>query len=472
MLIVTDDFTQQSSVTTSALPFNSAMPGTQLRVLQMSERARITTISDTPTFDANLEGSPVGSIRLGFNFVAVLGYDGAPSRNMERQAGRFGVDAAWTVAGFLVGTSVEDSPSGFPFRVWVADVAAGVNTVDQLMGTTKPGKGGSGSAALALSTTRIFKQDSGGGDGDMRIIASDVAGGVTNFARADFDLSAGTVSAATVGGTFTAPIAPAIKALGGDWYLCRLNYTTGTEDTLHIRTVAVTPGGSTTMVGDEQFFWGGPVTMLQTAAQTDAEYPLTIHAGTGPMYQVQIDFATIGGSATNSGWFHSSTRNRLHGFSRYSFWHLYSSPRSEDQVRVELWDPNNALTYIEAGRLIVGNAAELNGSIVPLRYALSFEETGDQIEADGGQIFRAQRTVRRGLPIRLRYSTKQEAFDDYAFLQRIQGRSKQVLVIADETDAIYAQDGLVYGYINVPSVIPLSGYDGVYEWEFEIVEAP
>ena len=129
MLIVTDDITQQDGATTSSNPTVAAMPGSNLRVLQMSERTRITTISDTPFFGAQLEGSPIGSIRLGFNFVGVLGYDGAPSRNMERQAGRFGVDAAWTVSNFIVGVSIEAAPANFAFRVWGADAAAGVNTV-------------------------------------------------------------------------------------------------------------------------------------------------------------------------------------------------------------------------------------------------------------------------------------------------------------------------------------------------------
>lgn len=462
MLVVVEDFTRRESVTTDASPIVAAMPGSRLRELQVSRRARITTISDTPYFEADFASSSLG---LGYDVVAVIGYDGAPSRNMLRSAHRPGLDdPPWTRVGMTIGGSVVAPPSGFPFRVRHVAMAAGANRFEQDI-ATKPGKGGSGSFAMPLSSTLIIKQ--GANDADLRIVVFSGAG--TDFANATFDLSAGTVGSPSTGGSFSGATA-AIVALGGGWYLCRLNYTTDTADDLTVRYLAVTPGGSSTLVGNEEWEIGGPTTMLQTADQANAEYPLTNHTGNGPMFQVRVGPA--GGGWVDSGWFHMASRNAFREFPRYGFWHQYADLRPEDQVRVELWDPTNANTYIEAGRLIVGRAASLGGGLECPTVALLAEESGGQIEADGGQIYRPQRTIRRGLSIRLRYNIRAAAFDEYYFLLRTAGRSRQVLVIAEEDETEYMQDGMVYGYINALRPVPISGSNGRYELRLDVIEAP
>ena len=469
MLIVVEDFTQDATATTETSPNVASMPGSQLRVLQVSERARITTIADTPYFGASMEGSPLGSINPSYNVVAVIGYDGAPSRNMFRNAHRVMIDAVWTTSGFSAGSSNDSSPTDFPaFRPWDVNIAAGVNTTDQAL-ASKPGKASNffDSAALSLVAGFIVKQTAN--DADLRIIASDVAGGVTNFVRVDFDLSAATAGAATVGGTFTSPTAPSIVALGDSWYLCRIFYLTGTEDTLNVRFQSLTSGGSTTMVGNESWLIGPPVQMLGTVDLSTAEYPITSHDGTGPMFNVRLASAAHGEfDDVSAGWQHCATRNRLRDFPRYSFLHEYTALKSEPLVRVELWDPDNTLDRIEAGRLIVGRGATMECA----SFSLSIEESGEQLEADDGSIYRAQKTVRAKASITLHYNEKNLAFDDYNLLQRTLGRSRQLLIVLQEDDTRYLQDGLIYGYLDEINEVQLAGRRGGYQWGFDVVQTP
>ena len=472
MLIVEEDFAVAATAIASATPFNASMPGSRLRELQVSRRSRVTTISDTPRYDLSLAGTPAGSIIADYDVVAVVGYDGAPHRNMFRYATRWGLDASWVRSGFLVGSNFVAPPATVSFRPWLATAVAGGNHVEQTM-TSKPGKGGSGSAALSLAVGIPIRQVSTGGDGDLRIQASDNASGA-NFVAADFDLSAGAVTATSDGGTYTID-GTEIEDLGAGWYLCWALFTCSTEDQIKWRFAAVTPGGSTTMVGDEIYDVGPPVCMLQSATRLSSEYPITSGEGTGPMFQVRLDYSSITGSSTDSGWMHAVARNKLRGFSRYAFVHTYTTNRAEDQIRVELWDPDNALTWIEAGRLIVGRSVDL-GSVHAARYALGAEETGGEQEADGGQIYRPQRTVRRRQQIRLQHMTEAQAFDSIHRIQRVQGRSRQILVIGDEDSAKYLQEYMIYGFIDsiepMPSEVQDSSGNPLWEWSFTIRETP
>jgi hypothetical protein len=316
----------------------------------------------------------------------------------------------------------------------------------------------------------LIKQDD---DVNLLIVAFSSLG--VHETRAIFDLSAGTAGTAGDTGDFSGG-ASSIVDLGDGWYLCRLGYTTDDADGLDVRYQLLTAANSTTMAGGEGFFAGVPVTMLQTATTDLSEYPLTVHAGTGPMFQVRLAFGTITQEVVSgrSDWKHCASRNRLRGFDRFGFYHLYDELRAEDRIRIELWDPDNANGYIEAGRVVVGRALSLKG----VATAHGLDETGGQIEMDGGQIYRTQGVVRRRLDLTLRYigATREEAralaYDELHLLRRVHGRSRQVLVIADETDPLYLQEGMVYGYIDELPPMPVSGRDGRFELPISILETP
>jgi hypothetical protein len=467
-LIVTEDFMQAATAVATSSSAEASMPASRLRELQVSRRWRTTTIGDTPYIEANLEGNPTGSIKLGYNLVAVIGYDGAPSRNMLGNSLNPTTSAPWVGTNLNVGVALVPSPDGFPFAVFNLASAGGVTHLEQVL--QKPGKGSAviGSAALSLSTMALVRQNDDVDDIDLRIIAYSSLG--AQEAQADFDLSAGTASVGSVSGSFTLDEPPDMIDLGDGYFLCRLRYTTDAADSLTLR-YQLLDGGSTTIGAGDSIFGLAPVTMLQSVDQGEVEYPLTLHTGSGPMFQTRLYFGAIASGevvTARSGWKHAATKNALRGFDRFSFFHLYDDLRSEQRVRVELWDPTNANGYLEAGRLIVGRAIALKGTIL----SQGLEESGGQIEADGGQIYRGQHRIRRVLPLRLRYLDRATAYDELHFLRRTAGRSRQVLVIAEENETRYLQEGMVYGYMQDLPPLPIAGSGGSYTVPFNIVETP
>ncbi len=462
MLIVVDDLTLDSGAVMSGSGGIAAdMPLSNLRVLQMSERTRMTTISGSTHII--LDGTALVSPEVGFDLVAVLGYDGAPTRNMLRNSVS-SASGSWTHNNMLLlfPDPSKVPPAGLPSQIFSLEAITATtnNYAEQTL--DKPSNAGGAEPALDLITEIVALK---GVSGDqLRIHVSSTEGGGPHSAQADFDLAAGTILvAATDQGDFTAGTAT-ITSLGGGWYRCALPYQTDTGENLVVKFEILDA-----VVSDISVYCIAPNTMLNTADRTLAEYPLVENDGAGPMFQV-----TQTGAGAATAWAHAASRNHMKGFDRFSFYDHAASAQFSGSVFVPLWDPYNALGWIEMGRMIVGTAIEIGGAATVCPPAISFgaEETGGQIEADGGEIFRPQRTIRRQLDISIRYTTKAEAFDDYYRLQRTQGRSRQVLVIAQEGDDFYEQDGMVYGYIDNLESMPVSGVDGSYTWDLELVEAP
>lgn len=469
MLIVTEDFVQAGGAAVGASSAETEMPGSNLRVLQPSVRWRTATIANTPYVEANLEGNPVGSINLGYDAVAIVGYDGAPSRNLLRDSLLLASSAYWAATNALVSSALVDPPAGLPFRVWqVSSDGGGASHLEQTI--QKPGKGSdiTGTAAISISVLWIFRQNDDVDDVDLRLIVYSTIS--TQEVQADFDLSAGTASAGSAAGAFTLDAAPDVIDLGDGYFACRLQLTTDTADTVTFRAQLLTGAGSTSVPAGDSLFGGAPVALLQEYDQGVTEYPLTVHTGTGLMWRVRLAYGSIFvGEVVSSRteWMSAATRNRLRAFDRFSFFHRYPSLHSEDHVRVELWDPSNALGYIEAGRLIVGRALELKG--IATAHGL-FEQSGEA-RADGGQVYRSQGEVTRAVALTMRYEDKATAYDELHLLRRIQGRSRQVLVVADQTDPLYMQEGMVYGYIDDLPPMPVSGgRRRAYRFPMTIVE--
>lgn len=470
MLIVTEYFTELATSGVEASSEAATMPASRLRELQPSRRWRGTTISDTPWIQANLWASDPRP-PLGYDLVAVIGYDGAPSRNMHRSAVTL---AGWTKANNVVPQTYAAIAPPSAIAAVPVEITADASAATYIEQTLdKPGKGSDlNAAALSLRSSILVRQNAGD-DLDLRIIAYSTIS--TQEARVDFDLSAGTAGTESAAGAWTADAA-SITDLGDDWYLCTLEYTTDTADTLTVR-FQMLDAGATTITSGDILVMAAPATLLQTAESVAEEYPVTGHTGTGPMFQVRVghDLTGTETTAARSGWLHAASRNEFRGFGRYSFYHQFSAQRSEPEIRVELWDPHNTNAYLEAGRVIVGKVADLTGKL--MHVSLDAEEKGGQIEADGGQIYRPQNAVRRRISLRFEYLTKAEAMDDVYRIQRERGRSRQVLLIAPEwlesgQTARYTQEHMIYGYIDRLEPVPIMSdrIPSRWRWGFTVVE--
>jgi hypothetical protein len=457
MLIVPDGLEMDDGAVMTSSTAAAAMPAANLKKRAVSKRTRLTTISGSTYYGANISANEDPA--SGFDLVAVIGYDGAPSRNMLRN--QFDLaDASWTVNDLSTPakSNAVAPPAGLQVAIHSLFVNAGASGQGIEQTFTKPDSAGQ----MDLRTGIVIRQD-GVNDDDLKICVEGAS--AAHNAEVTFDLSAGTAGAASDAGNFTAGT-PTITDLGGFWYWCTLPYETDTHTSLTVRFEFV--NASSTHI----LFAIGPVTMLQSADWTLAEYPINENDGTGPMLKI------TNGVTTLEDWQHALKRNCLGGFPRYSFFHHFATAQFATEARANVWDPYNALTYMEAGRLIVGTAIEVSkgtSSGLPQLF-FDIEETGGQHEGDGGQIFRAQRTVRRRLGAVVRYSTHAEALDDYYRIARLQGRSRQLLVIAEEEDLVESsqnvQDGMIYGYFDDLSPVTISeGPEGGYEWGFELVES-
>jgi hypothetical protein len=286
-----------------------------------------------------------------------------------------------------------------------------------------------------------------------------------------FNLGSGTVGTTGDTGGFTLDAAT-IEDVGDGWYRCTMAFTSDDDDSLSLQVALLTGAGSTTIPIGDSLILAAPVMLLQSSPTTAYEYPVTNHSGNGPMVQVRIgwDLDTTETTGQRSGWKHAATRNQFRSFSRYSFYHRFTSRRFESDIWLELWDPNNALGYIEAGRLIVGRAEDFEGNLDT--YSNSSEELGGQQEADGGQIYRQQRPIRRRWRASFRCLTERQAFDQIDYIQNTFGRSRQILVIGEPSEAsVYQQQHLAYGFIENLSDIPLQR-GGYYTWDFDVVQTP
>ena len=468
MLLVTEDFTQTVAGDVTASSEAATMPASRLENLQISRRWRGTTISNTPWIQWEHSGN-YGEAALGYNVVAVIGYDGEATRNMLHDSLRFGLNVAWTNTNLSWAQSTQQPPAGVAFQVH--DVTAAATAAGFTVQTVQtPGEGSVtvGAAVLKLRVG-VFVKQRAGEDIDLRIHAYSTAG--VHEAWSDFNIGSGTVGSSGDTGSYTRDTA-GIESLGDGWYFCFHDFTTDAASTITVRFQLLTGAGSTTIPSGEGLYLGVPAMLLQTSNSTAAEHPISESAGSGPMFYVKLGNYSISGAeivAGRSGWIHGATRNQLRGFgSRFSFYYQYSTSQSAPTVRVELYDPYNVNTWLEAGRLIVGKAVDLSGNFIPSD-RLGVIEPTVEVRADGGQIYRAQNSISRVYAVEFFALTEAQAMDSINLLARTQGMSKQVLVIGEEGNAKYKQESMVYGYIEELDEIAYSVFDR-WTWRMTIRE--
>ena len=469
MLVVTKDFTQDAGTTMTASTEATSMPASNLKELQPSERTRITTITDTPHVQGALDGG--GAVSTGYDVLFVAAYDGAPSRNMLRSALNL-TATEWTYVNVTNTPGIVSPPSALSLApLDIAATATGVVTIDQTF--TVPGKSspGDGPSNLALRLEIWARQNDVVDDLDLKLfVGSAIA---THDAFAVYNLGSGSVGSSGDTGNYTLDSAAIAGDDDGDWYRCTLNFTTDVADSMTIRLQLLTGAGATSIPITESLLVGAPVMLLQSADSTVAEYPVTSHIGTGPMFRVRYgwDLTTSEHADSPTDWEHCASRNFLKGYEdgRYNFYHKITSQLSEYDARVEFWDPHNALGYIEMGRFGIGQSSNLSPRMTDIE--LMFEETGGQQEADGGQIYRSQRTVRRGMGMTFRAFTRAEAMDDIAFLMSSRGRSRQVFAVGSPNAWNFKQNTCVYGYLNQLDPIP-SPTKTIWNWRTTVIETP
>ncbi len=470
MLLIIDDLTQLSQAALSASHAAAGMPESNLRVLQPSVRWRALTEADTPWVELSFGGG-YGTQSIQYDTIALLAYDGSPTRNLLRNPGR-PASTPWSATGTFTSAPTIAPPAAIPFQAWSMLSSSGGGALHtELTGIQSPGKASPVTGADPFPFTLGMPVKQATGDVDLLLIAYSTL--LTAEARSAFDLSAGTVkggSPTSAGGWLAS--SAAIVSLGDGWYLPTLSLVTEGADAFSVRFAGLTPGGSTTIPEAEGLYFGMPAALpTGSDVATVTEWP-HLHDISGPMFRVRLHAGDITVNETvadRTAWLPAATRNVLRGFGRrYSFFHRYAALQTEPNIRVELYDPYNTNGYLEAGRLVVGRSLKLKGTII----GHGLDESGGQAEADGGQIYRPQRKVRRVEELVLRYSDRATAYDELHYLRRVQGRSRQVLVVAEESEAKYMQEGLVYGYIDDLPPLPISGSNASWTIPMTVVETP
>lgn len=474
MLIVFNDLVKHSDTTLDASNEATNMPVENLQNLQPSDRWRATTITSTPWVEAQLFGGVTAAEVAAWDTVAFIAYDGADSRNLLRDAhdmDLLGADnGTWVDTNvFSPTTGLGYLPTGFGSPILGISVSANaLGAVHVIQTLEKPGVGGEGPVAMTFRYRAFANQVLTGDDLDLRL-RLDSTTGTTGNATVDFDLSAGTTKTPTTGGGFTVD-SESIFDFGDGWFLCEMVVTTNAGGTnLVSRVQLTTAAGATSIPANEGLRIAAPSLILSSADSSQSEYPITSHMGTGPMWQVKHG-AGVDPSDNLSGWMHTATRNEMSDWGgRYNFYHQLVAPTADLGVRAEFWDPNNENAYIEAGRWIIGEAVDFSNDLTNV--SLLVEETGGQQEADGGQIYRPQRTIRRRIELEIQYTTRAKAMDELHQMQRLQGRSRQVLVIVNPDESTFLQEYIIYGYIQTLDPMISEGQD-FWSWRFTILETP
>jgi len=169
------------------------------------------------------------------------------------------------------------------------------------------------------------------------------------------------------------------------------------------------------------------------------------------MFRVRLASSDVTGNevvAARTPWLHAPQNQDLENWTFNHLWYRYPAVRSDGLVRLELYDPNNADAYIQAGRLIIGKALDTTARVASGGVNINFEETGGEVEARGGQIYRARNAKRRVLSVHLQYTTEAEAIGELLRLQRIAGRSQPVFAVLDQTETTYGQEYSIYGFLD------------------------
>ena len=137
-------------------------------------------------------------------------------------------------------------------------------------------------------------------------------------------------------------------------------------------------------------------------------------------------------------------------------------------LKVELSDPDNTNTYLEAGRLIVAPAWQPS---INAQYGWSIEQVDESrsVKSRGGQTYVDQRPKFRRLSFTLEHLEADEMFGNAYELERIKGKGGDVLVVIDPEDTKHRHRHSVYGLLA--ETTPVSNpYSGRFAKEFVVEE--
>lgn len=451
------DFSSSMSSTTAA----ADMGADQLKVLQMSRRCRLTSILNTPhvQYDA---GGNYSDFALQYDTVAILGYDGNPTQNLHRNGMRIN---QWTGGTGSVGISFAAPPAELSFPPWEANPVTNLFNLQDTFQKTGKGASVTGASSETLRSG-VFVRQKTAKDIDLRISAYSTV--TTDQADVDFDLSAGIAGTGNSAGGFTF-VGAAIETLSDGWYLCTMDYTTDNADTVTVKYEAIESGSTTVVDG-----WtvGLPVTSLASAGLSSTLWPSLQDTGAAVMFRVRLGVFSVTSAeivADRTAWAHavSTAQNSLG--TRFHFVHRYDDIKPHPTVRVELYDPYNSRGYAEMGRMVVGRAVDLTSNVFRGTPQISVDQRVVEQEAQGGQVYISESSIRRVWSVDLVNLTRERALLDIYLMQRQKGRHTPILAVLDDQDR-YRDNTAIYGYVSSVDSIA-QPVNGKYTWRMEITEA-
>lgn len=145
---------------------------------------------------------------------------------------------------------------------------------------------------------------------------------------------------------------------------------------------------------------------------------------------------------------------------------LWANDSSYRYWRVDILDP--AVTYVEAGRLVLGRYWQPTTNFDLGGTPLGFDQVDVQTRTDYGEIFtdRRQRSAARRFSLQISAADKREVLDGIAEIQRLRGLHGDVIVLLDPNATTdfhrFSMQGLFTAQQEHPIVPQFSGSDVMF----------
>lgn len=122
----------------------------------------------------------------------------------------------------------------------------------------------------------------------------------------------------------------------------------------------------------------------------------------------------------------------------------FTTTQTHDWVRIQIIDGSNLDGYIEVGKLIIDKAWTPTFN-TPYNWSIEWVDPSLVNKSFGGRVFITKREPYRILKFDLNWLSETEMFANAFELDRLKGKSKEVLVIRDIDDTLQRHNQYVYG---------------------------
>lgn len=116
-------------------------------------------------------------------------------------------------------------------------------------------------------------------------------------------------------------------------------------------------------------------------------------------------------------------------------------------VRVDVDDPTNPAGFLRAGRLYIANAWQPTANF-QWGHALGFDDESTRTKTPGGQTLVSRVPPIPAMEFVLGFLSEEEMLSNAYELDRLQGASRDVLVIGDPTSSDHLHKKMVYGLLE------------------------